>query len=360
MRQDVLDALSGKFPRKIPCKETLNHPALVTGVSGIDVFQDTPRAFALAWERLGIDIHTPVTTQARPPVVPRGSWVIGDTRYADLGVFPTSMPIECMPGYDKSDPEWVYRYNPAEDDFDLEQKARELRAENGPFRATFGGKAVHYHLYYTTLFMWAVVKFDWDHFMVAATLDPDRFDHHFWRPWTEISRKHVEALCAMDEEVLFVHDDLPMSTGPVFPPAFYETYIFPRYPYILEPVERAGKKLIFVTDGNCDMFLEKLLGFPIDGLMFENPATPFQRVLDTWGKAGRGFIGGIDTTLLTHGTPDAVYRHTRDVIAAGRKYPGFIIASCGGLHGNIPPANLKAYCAARSEAGIQPAVDIDL
>ena len=248
----------------------------------------------------------------------------------------------------------MYSYDPGQDNFDLGEKVSELRGENARYRARFGDKAVHYHLYYTTLFMWAVVKFDWDNFMVAAALDPERFDRHFWQPWAEISRKNVEALCAMDEEVLFVHDDIAMSTGPVFPPDFYDTYIFPRYPSILEPVKRAGKKLIYVTDGNCDAFLEKLLSFPIDGLMYENPVTPFKRVLDTWGKAGRGFIGGIDTTLLTRGTPAADYQHTKDVIAAGRKYPGFIIASCGGLHGNIPMTNLAAYSKARSEAGIQP------
>jgi len=109
---------------------------------------------------------------------------------------------------------------------------------------------------------------------------------------------------------------------------------------------------VFVTDGNCDLFLEKLLEFPIDGIMCENPATPFSRVLDTWGRAGRAFIGGIETGILTGGAPEEVRRHTKEVIAAGRQYPGFVISSCGGLHGNIPMANLVAYFEARNEEGI--------
>jgi hypothetical protein len=40
------------------------------------------------------------------------------------------------------------------------------------------------------------------------------------------------------------------------------------------------------------------------------------------------------------------------VIQAARAYPGFIISSCGGLHGNIPMDNLAAYFDARREAGI--------
>ena len=352
MKLDVLNALSGVFPDKVPCKETLNHPDIINLVTGKDPFQNCADAFRGAWKALSIDIHSALPTEAPPPKAPGGTWIEGNTRYADLGVFPTSMPIDHMPEIQKNSADWVYQYNPVEDDFDLPGRIRQLRAANGEFRRTFGDNAVHYHLYYTTLFMWPVVKFDWASFMIAASLDPDRFDRHFWQPWAEISRKHVEALCAMDEEVVFTHDDLTMTSGPVFRPDFYDTYIFPRYDYIWEPVVKSGKKLIFVIDGNCDYFLERLLQFPISGIMYENPATPFDRVLETWGKSGRGFIGGIETALLTSKTPDEVYSHTVEVIEKGSKYPGFMISSCGGLHGNIPTDNMISYFKARNDCGI--------
>jgi hypothetical protein len=38
MKQDVLDALSGNFPAKIPCKETLDHPGIIHHVSTRDDF----------------------------------------------------------------------------------------------------------------------------------------------------------------------------------------------------------------------------------------------------------------------------------------------------------------------------------
>lgn len=353
MKQDVLDALSGKFPERTPSKETLNHPGIINHVSGIDVFEDTPRAYEIAWRKLGIDIHSPLPRGNAPrPKVPGGTWVVGNRRFADVGVYPTSMVIEPCPDIEKSDDFWVYKYDPALDDFDLEADVAGLRAANGAFRRRFGDLAVHYHLYYTTLFMWPVVTFDWGPFMLAAASDPERFDRHFWEPWSHISRKRVEAIAAMDEEVVFCHDDLAMSSGPVFPPDFYKKYIFPRYPYVMAPIFNAGKKLVFVCDGNMDAFLERLLDFPIAGIMYENPATPFDRVLDTWGKAGRGFIGGIETSLLTNGTPDEVRSHTRQVIERGREYPGFILSSCGGLYGNVPLENMLAYFETRTEMGI--------
>lgn len=76
------------------------------------------------------------------------------------------------------------------------------------------------------------------------------------------------------------------------------------------------------------------------------------RVLKTWGKAGRGFIGGIATEILTNGTPQQVRTHTKEVIEKGREYPGFIISSCGGLHGNIPMENILTYFKTRNEMGI--------
>jgi hypothetical protein len=262
------------------------------------------------------------------------------------------MPLEYAPGVDKSQDDWVFRYDTSRDDFDLAKEAAALRAHNDAFRRRFGDLAVMYHLYYTTLFMWPVVTFDWEPFLVNATLDPERFDRLLWEPWSRISRKYFESLAAMDEEVVFCHDDLAMTTGPVFPPEFYEKYIFSQYDYIMEPVVRARKKLVFVCDGNMDAFLERLIEFPIAAIMFENPATPYERVLETWGKAGRGFIGGISTAILSAGTPAQVREHTAEAIELGRRYPGFAISSCGGLHGDIPLDNMLAYFETRNKMGI--------
>jgi len=353
MRQDVLDALSGRFPRRIASKETLNHPGIINHASGLDVFGDTPRAFEIAWDKLGIDIRpAPPAERASPPKVPDGTWEEGNRRYADLGVYPTSMPVEHCPELDKSDPDWIYQYQVDRDRDDLDRQKRMLRLKSLDFRSRFGERAVLYHLYYTTLFMWPIVTFGWEPFLLAAASDPERFDRHFWQPWTEISRSQCEALAAMEGEVVFTHDDLTVSTGPVFAPAFFEKYIFSRYEYIWEPITRAGKKLVFVCDGNLDVFLERLLEFPIAGIMFENPTTPLERVLATWGRAGRGFIGGVSTPLLTQGTPDEVRTHTRQVIERCRRYPGFILSACGGLHGNIPMANMLEYFETRNEMGI--------
>jgi hypothetical protein len=352
VRQDVIDSLSGVFPSRIPTRETLNHPGLLRRVSGLDPWDHPADAFSEAWRRLSIDVHEAAPASAERPRVPGGTWVENGWRYADIGVFPTAVRVSYLDDLDHSLDDWIYAYEPRRDDVDPAAVAVDLAAAHAEFRARFGDLAVHYHLYYTTLFMWPIVTFDWEPFLAAAALDPERFDRCFWQPWAEISRRNVEALAAMGEEVVFVHDDLATSRGPVFSPSFYDRWIFPRYERILEPALRAGRRIVFVADGNIDAFLERLLGLPFAGIMCESPATPFDRVLATWGEAGRGFIGGIDTALLSRASPEEVAAHTRSVIERGRRHPGFVLSSCGGLYGDVPMENLLAYFGTRDRMGI--------
>ncbi len=109
-----------------------------------------------------------------------------------------------------------------------------------------------------------------------------------------------------------------------------------------------------VADGNMTAFLGRLVEAGADGLMFENPATPLEAVIEHFGGAGKFLIGGIATALLTTGTPDQVRRMVFDLVEKVEPCQGFAISSCGGLHGNIPLQNLEAYFDARAEIGATP------
>jgi hypothetical protein len=349
-------------------------------VSGIDPWENTIDCFRISTQKLGINIHAPLAQSNAPrPVVSGGTWQDGNLRFSDIGVYPTNSFIELLPEIDKAEPLWVFNYDAIADGFLTEQRLKsypqeelqasyrkagglqghgqigseqQLREIDTCFAKQFGNKAVMYHLYYTTLFMWPVVTFGWEAFMIAAALEPDRFDEVLWQPWSQVSRKYFEVAATLSTPVLFCHDDLTTGTGPVFSPDFYEKYIFPKYEYILEPAVKANKKIVFVCDGNMEVFLERLLDMPFAAIQPETPATPLESILNTWGKAGRGFIGGIQTNILTNGTVDEVKAHTKSVIEKAREYPGFIISSCGGLHGNIPLKNIIAYFQTRNELGI--------
>lgn len=143
-----------------------------------------------------------------------------------------------------------------------------------------------------------------------------------------------------------------MGSGPAFAPAWYDRYIFPHYPDIFEEARKLGKKIVLVADGNMTEFLPRLVEVGIDGLMFENPATPLEAAIEHFGD--RLLIGGIETAKLTFGTQDEVRRMVLDLADKTADYPGFAMASCGGLHGNIPLRNMEAYFDARAEINATP------
>ena len=208
---------------------------------------------------------------------------------------------------------------------------------------------------YNTLFMWCVEVLGWEFFMMAAAREPDRFHEHFLLPCVTKSKAIVnEMVHASDNPFIFVHDDLANANGPMFQPQWYEDYIFPHYPEILSQAKALGKKIIFVADGNMEAFLPKLIEAGVDGLMFENPATELDAVIEHFGQPGRFLIGGIETAKLTFGSPDDVRQMTLDLHEKMADCPGFAISCCGGLHNNIPLPNLEAYFDTRVEIGATP------
>ena len=212
-------------------------------------------------------------------------------------------------------------------------------------------RAEPYGFYYTTLFMWPVMVFGWELFLVTAISQEDRFDKLLDR-FFQLSVKRTTALARTSMNVVILHDDITGNNGPFLAPEWYERHIFPRYPDIFKPLLQAGKKEIFCSDGKLDVFLERLIELGVDGFMPETPATNLDKLLEI-GK-DKVIIGGIDTGILTRGSPEEVLVHTREVLHKTLDLPGFFISSAGGLYGNIPLENLRAYFQARSEFGGPP------
>jgi len=348
----------GKQAGKRISKETLNHRGIIEMVSGLDVYQQTPEAYRRAYEALGIDIVNRVPLENAPAPIPEGETRLHPTRpyrRSSLGVYDTVMRHT----YACRTPEevWTLPVGALRQEDLLTPVPHPWTGEDIRARdRAMGDAGVYYPMLYTTLFMWAVEVLGWEVFMVAAMEDKDRFHRHFLVPCVEKSRAIVTEM-ALNSEAPFVvvHDDLASSAGPMFPPAWYDEYIFPHYPEIWAEAKRLGKKVVFCADGNMTAFLPKLIQAGVDGFMFETPATRVEAVIEHFGRPGRFFIGGIDTVKLTRGSPDDVRAMVFDVDRTAKDCPGFAMGSCGGIHGDIPLRNLEAYFGARAEIGVTPA-----
>lgn len=358
MKRDVIKWMAEGSAGKRVSKETLNHRELIELVSGLDVYEHTQEAFLRAYQALGIDLINRVPLQNEPKPEPTGCSrthpCTPNYELVPLGVYDTA----CRTHYFCKDVEAVWdvdmntvRYSDLIVPPPHPCDAGDIRSRE----AVLGEIGCYYPMLYTTLFMWPVELFGWEIFMTAALEDPDRFFKHVLQPCIAKSRALIESITeGSSNPVVYVHDDLCDARGPVFPPAWYEEYIFPYYAHILKPSRNRGRKVVLVADGNLEVFLPRLAELGFDGLMFENPATPIDAILDVFNCPGNLLIGGIETVKLTTGTPEQVREMVMLLYEKTADHPGFAFASCGGLHGNIPMENMEAYFDARAEIGITP------
>jgi hypothetical protein len=353
MKADVYAAAENSRPRKILSKETLNNRELIMLASGLDPLDNTPEAYREAYRFLGIDFINRVPEENCPvPLEPGTSVKLDDTyMLAALGLYDTCCryryPYETVDEFldqNRDEPLDYYALRtPVPHLLELKDiRKREVLIDD---------IGCYYHQLYTTLFMWGIEHLGWEVFMMAVALDPGYVDRHFLEPAFDQTCKLTEILLESESPYIFFHDDLATAGGLACRKEWMEEYLFPRYEKLWAKVHRSGKKVIFVSDGNMTPILKEIADTGVDGVMFESPATPFEAILEAFPD--RLIIGGIDTSLLGHGTPEKVTAHVHDVMKKASRHD-FAISSCGGIHGEIPIENLEAYFDARSDYGINP------
>jgi hypothetical protein len=352
MKEDVIKGLIRKeMPGKRPSKETLNHAGVIYLASGIDPYENTQLAYMEAYKSLGIDILNRVPSEKNvEKVLKPGESLDAGNGYVRsyLGLYDTffraHFPFADEDEFfeqDTFDLDYRKMINPTPHHLDVALINKKIQIA--------GDVGSYYYQYYNTLFMWGVEYLGWDVFMMAATIDPEEFDKKFMQKAFATSLRDITTLVQADHEFLFLHDDLAAKSGPMFRPEWYDTYILPRYPALWKPIQEKGKKVIVVADGNMEHFLPILHDMGADGVMFENPATNFDAILDVFGD--RIAICGMDTVLLTFGSPEEIKNAVYTIAKKTQDIPGFAICSPGGLHNNIPMENIIAYFDARVECG---------
>lgn len=354
MKTDVISAFSDNIiTDKRPSKETLNHAGLIYLASGIDPYADTSRAYLEAYRSLGIDILNRVpTSNVVQTLRPSECESCGNGyRRAYIGLYDTyfreMFPFTDIDNFFEA-PAHFLEYNKLITPVPHKMDPRTIQLKMD----SAGEIGLYYYMYYTTLFMWGVEYLGWEIFMMAAAIDPVRFDEQFLSIAFETSKRDLAMLADIDSPFVFVHDDLADKNGPVFDPAWYDKYIFPRYPSLWQSAKAKGRKVIFTADGNMERFLRPLKETGIDGVMLENPATNFDTILEVFHDDI--VICGMDTYLLTFGSPKEISDHVDMIASKTAGMPGFAMCSPGGLHNNIPLENLAAYFDARVRHGFTP------
>lgn len=334
-------ALHLDMPPRIPRVEfdAESHWELVQRVTGVYVHPYDPdhhkqaarRAFVRAWN---YDL-VPANLIGQEELKGRSTYM-GHGAYAAGGV-DLSYRVECA----FSDPEEVYAFDPRQAYGSLDRQMLVDRF-NTHYREQCAAypEAVNMTGTYVTLFSGLIAMLGWEMLLAAGGLDPARLGDLANR-YARWMQPYYEALAECEAPVIWSHDDIVWAAGPAFHPHWYRKYIFPNYRKLYAPLLEAGKKVIFVSDGNYTCFVDDIAAAGASGFFFE-PLTDLRTLIERYGKT-HILIGNVDTRVLLTGGRDEIRREVARCIALGRDCPGYFIGVTNMIPANTPVENALYY-----------------
>jgi len=346
--QRALKAINLEKNDRVPSLEVLDHPEFIARLIGYNPYLDPTQALIDAYRKLDMDMIISLPSRSSP-------LKIGETQVTDFG-----SRLEAGWGLTATGVQIQYPFESVEEILNFDPLKEGMEAANlwalehstlmdrGYWQSLLKDYTMVAGWYYNSLFMWSVMLFGWEMFMTAAALYPERFKLLIDK-FALISIYHMGKWAITDVPVMICHDDLASSIGPTFNPQWYRQYIFPWYPKIWAPIKKTGRKVIFCSDGDITLLLDDLVKSGVDGFMIE-PITDLKYLARTYGKE-KIIIGGIDTRVLTFGTPEKVRGEVEKITDLMGECPGYFYMAAGSLPGNIPVENLEAYFAACKKYG---------
>ena len=334
-------AVNLEMPRRVPRVEfdAERHWPLVKVVTGIDVNVNSSqqlktratRAFVRAWN---YDIRL-------TPLI--GDEELGDKRTSmghaeyEAGGIDYDTHIHCP----FNDPEEVLRFDPREM-YGEKDKQELIRRFNQHYRSECDAypDLVNMTGTYVTLFSGLIALFGWDLLLTAGGMEPRRFGElaNRYAAWMQ---QYYDALAESETPLVYSHDDIVWTAGPVFHPDWYRKYIFPNYRKFYEPLIQSGKKIIFISDGNYTEFIDDIAAAGAHGFFFE-PLTDLNYIVEHYGQT-HIIIGNADTRALLFGTREDIRREVQRCLALGKNCPGYFMAVSNMIPANTPVENALYY-----------------
>ena len=367
-RERALRAIFLQETDRIPHWEFLANPDFERELTGIDPAEYPQRARLRTLEILDIDVEIPPRsdTPASFRVTEEGQllneqgkpvsrWGSGTTWAWDHGsLFPSMEEIrrfdpvahflcrEQKEIFEDIDPLQRFLHLP------LEAMSEKLNQDFHTLQDLVGERTLVPGHYYRTLLMWPLMLFGWEHFAELVYSYPDDFKR-IWNGFFEISLKVMQAFARTDIEVFTSHDDLCMTQGPIFNPQWYRKNLYPYYEALWEPLKKAGKKVIFISDGKLDAVIGDVLACGADGF-FAECHTDLEALSRRYGK-DKVLVGNIDGRIIEQGGREDIRREVERCVRFGKDCPGYFFCVGNHLTHTIPPENIRFYFEVAQELG---------
>ncbi len=193
---------------------------------------------------------------------------------------------------------------------------------------------------YTTLMSGMIDILGWDMLLTAAGTDPKRFGELVNR-YASWMQQYYDAVADSEADVIYSHDDMVWTEGPFIHPDWYREFIFPNLKKLWEPLREAGKKIMFVCDGNYTQFADDIAACGNHGFWFEI-FTDLNTMAEKFGRS-HFLIGNADCRILTFGTKQAIRAEVERCLSVGRDCPGYFMCVSGHIPPNVPVDNALYY-----------------
>jgi hypothetical protein len=193
---------------------------------------------------------------------------------------------------------------------------------------------------YITCVSGLIAIFGWDMLLTTAGVDPEGFGEvtNRYAAWI---RQYYEALAECHAPVIYSHDDIVWTSGAIFRPDWYRTYVFPNIRKHYEPLLDAGKKIVFVSDGDYTEFIDDIAACGVAGFFFE-PLTSLEALAERYGQT-HVLIGNADTRILLGGTKAQIRAEVERCMSIGHRCPGFFMGVTNMIPPNTPVENALYY-----------------
>ncbi|MFA5688503.1 MAG: uroporphyrinogen decarboxylase family protein [Kiritimatiellales bacterium] len=368
-RQRALDAINGRMSDRIPQYDSPDNILLAQKIVSYDIWKDPERTMLDLLKYYDIDMMHFIPNRTAEWNFPLVRYY-NDAEYIEnsdtlpyLNVYknPADKPyrsmydnlqMQCsasfwglsptlaMKKYCFDSPEDVLEFNPLEHDtFSFDERKDFFRRYYKQKQDLLGDSGLFIGWYYHTLFMWPVEIFGWENFMLAAMSDPERFaeilDQFF-----ELTKRDVLAMAQVpDLPLIGCHDDLCNANGPMFNPGWYREFIYDRYSELTHALRDAGKKSLFVCDGNVVPVLDDLVTVGFDGIGIDGHSD-LEAVIKVF--TGKIITGGLRASVVSNGTPEEIESMVKKTAALVKDEPGYFFKSSG-MSGRTSLQNIDHY-----------------
>lgn len=337
-----ISAINLEMPQRIPRSEYSAelYFDLMKRVTGIDVHDDSPievktkamLAFRKAWN---YDFNWNIMIDAQYAFKDKRT-KMGHAKFTQGGIDYTDDINEIF-----NTPEEVLAFDPFETfgEIDLDAEARKFE-ENYKERCRIFPEEVNMTGVYVTCVSGLIDLLGWDMLLYSAGVDPKGFGEMTNR-YSNWIGQYFKALAMSDVPVVMVHDDLVWSAGPFIHPDWYRQYVFPNIKRQMTPLKEAGKKIMFTSDGNFDLFINDVADCGADGFIIE-PLTDLSAIAEKYGQT-HVIIGNADTRIVMFGSRDEIHAEVKRCMDIGKPCPGFFMAIGNHISPNSSIENLLYY-----------------